>query len=50
MAVFFLMIGLELEREVYIGELSKIKDAILPISGALGGMLVPALIFFLFNF
>jgi len=50
MAIFFLMIGLELEREVYIGELSKIKDAILPISGALGGMLVPALIFFMFNF
>jgi NhaA family Na+:H+ antiporter len=50
MAIFFLMIGLELEREVYIGELSKIKDAILPISGALGGMLFPALIFFLFNF
>lgn len=49
MAIFFLMIGLELEREVYIGELSKIKDAILPISGALGGMLFPALIFFLFN-
>jgi NhaA family Na+:H+ antiporter len=50
MAIFFLMIGLELEREVYKGELSKFKDAILPISGALGGMLVPALIFFLFNF
>jgi NhaA family Na+:H+ antiporter len=50
MAIFFLMIGLELEREVYIGELSKIKDAILPISGAIGGMLFPALIFFLFNF
>lgn len=49
MAIFFLMIGLELEREVYIGELSKIKDAILPISGALGGMLFPAMIFFLFN-
>lgn len=49
MAIFFLMIGLELEREVYIGELSKIKDAILPVSGALGGMLFPALIFFLFN-
>lgn len=50
MAIFFLMIGLELEREVYKGELSKFKDAILPISGALGGMLFPALIFFLFNF
>ena len=50
MAIFFLMIGLELEREVYKGELSKLKDAILPISGALGGMLLPALIFLLFNF
>jgi NhaA family Na+:H+ antiporter len=50
MAIFFLMIGLELEREVYNGELSKIKDAILPISGALGGMIFPALIFLLFNF
>lgn len=49
MAIFFLLIGLELEREVYIGELSKIKDAILPISGALGGMLIPALIYFAFN-
>lgn len=50
MAIFFLMIGLELEREVYKGELSKFKDAILPVSGALGGMLFPALIFLLFNF
>ncbi len=50
MAIFFLMIGLELEREVYKGELSKLKDAILPISGALGGMFFPALIFLLFNF
>lgn len=50
MAIFFLMIGLELEREVYKGELSRLKDAILPISGALGGMLFPALIFLLFNF
>ncbi|HLP64532.1 Na+/H+ antiporter NhaA [Flavobacterium sp.] len=50
MAIFFLLIGLELEREVYIGELSKIKDAVLPLSGALGGMLIPALIYFLFNF
>lgn len=50
MAIFFLLIGLELEREIYVGELSKIKDAILPLSGALGGMMVPALIYFLFNF
>jgi len=50
MAIFFLLIGLELQREVYIGELSKLKDALLPIFGALGGMLVPAAIFLFFNF
>ena len=50
MAVFFLLIGLELEREVYIGELSKIKDAVFPLAGALGGMLIPALIFTFFNY
>lgn len=50
MAIFFLLIGLELEREIYIGELSKIKEAILPLSGALGGMIVPAIIFTIFNF
>ena len=49
MAIFFLMIGLELERELIIGELSKLKDAILPIIGALGGMTIPALFFLLFN-
>ena len=49
MTIFFLLIGLELEREIYKGELSKIKDALLPIFGALGGMLVPAGIFLLFN-
>ena len=49
MAIFFLLIGLELEREVYIGELSKIKDAALPLAGALGGMLIPALLFTFFN-
>jgi len=49
MTIFFLLIGLELEREVYKGELSKIKEAILPISGALGGMFIPALIYFAFN-
>ena len=50
MAIFFLLIGLELEREVYAGELSSIKNALLPMAGALGGMLVPALIFLLFNY
>lgn len=49
MAIFFLLIGLELEREIYKGELSKIKDALLPIFGALGGMMIPAGIFLLFN-
>ena len=50
MTIFFLLIGLELEREIYHGELSDIKNASLPIFGALGGMLVPAGIFLLFNF
>lgn len=50
MAIFFLLIGLELEREIYQGELSDIKSASLPIVGALGGMLIPAGIFMLFNF
>lgn len=50
MTVFFLMIGLELEREIYIGELSNIKNALLPISGAIGGIAVPALIYFAFNY
>ena len=50
MTIFFLLIGLELERDIYAGELSDIKHASLPIAGALGGMLVPAGIFLLFNF
>ena len=50
MTIFFLLIGLELEREIYQGELSNIKNATLPIVGALGGMLVPAGVFLLFNF
>lgn len=50
MTIFFLLIGLELEREIYVGELSKIKDALLPIFGAIGGMLVPAGVYLLFNY
>ena len=50
MTVFFLLVGLEIERELFIGELSDRKRALLPMMGALGGMLVPALIYFLFNF
>jgi Na+:H+ antiporter, NhaA family len=49
MAVFFLLIGLEMERELYIGELSDLKNATLPIFAAVGGMVTPALIHFLFN-
>ncbi len=50
MTVFFLLIGLEIEREVYIGELSNLKNALLPISAAIGGIVVPALIHFGFNY
>jgi len=50
MTIFFLLIGLELEREVYQGELSDIKNALLPIFGAIGGMIVPAALYLLFNF
>ena len=49
MAIFFLLIGLELKREIKQGELSNIKNAMLPIFGALGGMLVPSMIYLLFN-
>ncbi len=49
MAIFFLLIGLELERELYIGELSNFKDALLPIIAATGGMIAPALIHFSLN-
>ncbi|MFC4261599.1 Na+/H+ antiporter NhaA [Ferruginibacter yonginensis] len=50
MAIFFLMIGLELEREVYNGELSTLQNAALPMLGAIGGMLVPAGIYLIFNY
>ena len=50
MTIFFLLIGLELEREIYNGELSNIKNSLLPISAALGGMLLPAGLFLLLNF
>jgi NhaA family Na+:H+ antiporter len=49
MTIFFLLIGLELERELYGGELSTIKNAALPIFGALGGMLIPVGVFLAFN-
>ena len=49
MAIFFLLIGLELEREIYTGELSTLKKALLPLFAAIGGMIVPALIYFSLN-
>ena len=49
MAIFFLLIGLELERELYNGELSDIRNAMLPIMAAAGGIAVPALIHFMLN-
>lgn len=49
MAVFFLLIGLELERELYNGELSNFKNALLPIVAAAGGICAPALIHFSMN-
>ena len=49
MAFFFLVVGLELKREILVGELANVKQAMLPIIAAVGGMLVPALIYFSIN-
>ncbi len=49
MAIFFLLVGLELKEELIAGELSSKSKAILPAIAALGGVLMPALIFFMFN-
>lgn len=49
MAIFFLLVGLEIERELYAGELKDLKVAALPIAAAIGGMLIPAAVHFLFN-
>ncbi len=50
MTLFFLLIGLEIERELYMGELSDLKNASLPLFAAVGGMVTPALIFFSLNY
>lgn len=47
MAIFFLSVGLEIKREIKVGELSSMDKALLPIIGACGGMLIPVVIFFL---
>ncbi len=49
MAVFFFVVGLELKREIIAGELNDRKKALLPVAAALGGMVVPALLFLFFN-
>ncbi len=49
MTLFFLLVGIEIKRELVEGELSNRKRAMLPVLGALGGMVVPALIYFVFN-
>lgn len=50
MAIFFLLIGLELKRELFVGELSNIKNALLPVVAAIGGMLIPAGIYAFLNY
>jgi len=49
MAIFFLLIGLELERELYNGELANVKNALLPMCAALGGLIAPAVMHFALN-
>jgi NhaA family Na+:H+ antiporter len=49
MAIFFFVIGLEIKREILVGELSSLREAALPVAGAVGGMLVPALTFAVAN-
>ncbi|MCX8056711.1 MAG: Na+/H+ antiporter NhaA [Ignavibacteria bacterium] len=50
MVIFFLVVGLEIKRELLAGELSSLKKAALPIAGAIGGMIVPAFIYLIFNY
>ena len=49
MAIFFLVVGMEIKREVVFGELKSLKKTILPVSAAIGGMIVPAIIYALLN-
>ena len=49
MAIFFLLVGLEIKRELIEGELSNLQKASLPVLAAIGGMIIPALIYFFFN-
>jgi len=49
MAVFFLLVGLEIKRELIVGELASIRKAAVPIAGAVGGMIVPAAVYWMWN-
>lgn len=49
MAIFFFLVGLEIKKEIIVGELNNLRKASLPIAAALGGMIVPALIYVAFN-
>src|SRR5205809_6440897 len=49
MAVFFLLVGLEIKRELVVGELASVRKAALPIAGAIGGMIVPATVYWMCN-
>jgi NhaA family Na+:H+ antiporter len=49
MAMFFFLVGMEIKRELTMGELSSIRQAILPLGAAIGGMIVPAFIYLIFN-
>lgn len=49
MAIFFFVVGLEIKRELLVGELSRPRQALFPVAAALGGMLAPALIYLAFN-
>jgi Na+:H+ antiporter, NhaA family len=50
MAIFFLMIGLEIERELYVGELADLRKSTLPVFAAIGGMVIPAFLHYSLNF
>lgn len=50
MVIFFFLVGLEIKREVSVGELSHLRAALLPVVAAIGGVLLPATIYLLFNF
>ena len=49
MAVFFLFVGLEIKRELIVGELASVRKAAVPIAGAIGGMIVPAAVYWMWN-